>query len=65
MNATISAEIANQRHAELVAQAAAYRASAEARRGRRPQASATRADGPLRRRRPVAAVFQWIAAGQL
>lgn len=62
MNAIISAEIANQRHAELVAQAAAHRTVLQARQSRRPQAATT---ARSTRPRPIAAMFQWIAAGQL
>lgn len=66
MNATISAAIANQRHAELVAQAEARRAVASARiaRNTRPATDGQGSSLPLRRR-PMAAVFSWIAAGQL
>lgn len=66
MNATISAEIANQRHLDLVAQVEARRAVTLARTARRAGRQSARQAGLVRpRRRPIAALTSWIAAGQL
>ena len=66
MNATITAEIANQRHLEFVAQADARRAVMLARAARRSPRPSGRQERTIRlRRRPVAMVLKWIAAGEL
>lgn len=66
MYATISAEMANQRHAEFVAQAEARRAVQLARGQQRGSRSSAPSSGAVRvRRSPISAVFTWIAAGQL
>ncbi|HEV7193776.1 MAG TPA: hypothetical protein VGN35_11300 [Jatrophihabitantaceae bacterium] len=65
MNASIAAAVANQRHAEMVADAESRRTVLLAREGRPHRASSRHVHTLRFRRRPFAAVYSWFAAGQL
>lgn len=66
MNTTLSAAVANQRHAELVARAEAQRQANAVRQARRSHRASSRQGQAIRlRRRPFAALSCWFAAGQL
>ena len=65
MNPTITAALANQRHAQFVADAAEFRRSHAARLARPSRRNAVPASRERTVRRPLNAFTQWIAAGQL
>lgn len=65
MNTTIAAAVANQRHAEFVAEAESRRLVSLAREGRAHRASSRHVHTLRFRRRPFTAVYSWFAAGQL
>ena len=73
MSSILAAEIADYRHAELMAEAEMLRRARLARLARRARAEADTADvrrlptavRPLSRPRPLVALRAWIVAGQL
>jgi hypothetical protein len=65
MTASITAAVANQRNAELVAEADARRLILAARDGRPHRESSRRSQTRRFRRRPLTALASWIGAGQL
>jgi hypothetical protein len=65
MNPTITAEIANQRHAQFIADAVDYRRSRAARMPRPARRNGVRRGHERTTRRPLNAFHAWLAAGQL
>ena len=65
MNPTITAALANQRHAQFVADAVEFRRSHAARLPRPHRRNGVRSERRQTIRRPVNAFNSWLAAGQL
>ena len=65
MNPTITAALANQRHAQFVADAVEFRRSHAARLPRPGRRVAARTHRERTVRRPLNAFHTWLAAGQL